>query len=110
MSELTPEIHQHFLMPLANPEEREGCWTFPKQIIASSDWLANMWTRRDALNGKIKLIVWGMKDIAFREKELNHLIVHFPDAKVVRYTGAGHFLAKEKADELIRELTEMLEL
>jgi hypothetical protein len=36
------------------------------------------------LDGKIKLIAWGMKDIAFREKELNYWIKHFPDANVVR--------------------------
>ncbi len=107
-SKLTPEIHRHFLMPLANPEERKGCWTFPKQIIASSDWLADLWSQRDALNGKIKLIAWGMKDIAFREKELNQWVEYFPDAKVVRYADAGHFVAEEKPDELIHELTAIL--
>ena len=52
----------------------------------------------------------GMKDIAFREKELNHWIKHFPDAKIVRDADADHFLAEEKPEELIRELTEMLKL
>ncbi len=105
---LTPEIHRHFLMPLFNPAERKGCWTFPKQIIASSDWLAELWSRRAVLRGKIKLFAWGMKDIAFRKKELNYWIKYFPDAKVVRYTDAGHFIAEEKPDELIIELTSVL--
>ena len=60
------------------------------------------------MNGKIKLIAWGMKDIAFREKEPNHWVEHFPDAKVVRYVDAGHFVAEEKPDELIHELTAIL--
>lgn len=107
-SKLTPEIHQQYLMPLAVPEERKGCWVFPKQIIASSAWLAELWSRRDVLDDKIKLIAWGMKDIAFREKELNHWSKHFPDAKVVRYPDGGHFVPDEKSAELIAGMTEML--
>ena len=95
-------------MPLAKPAERKGCWTFPEQIIASSDWLADLRSQREALVVKIKLIAWGMKDIAFREKELKHWIKYFPDAKVVRYADAGHFIAEEKPEELVRELTEMM--
>lgn len=107
-SKLTPEIHQHFLMPLVKPEERKGNWVFPKQIIAASDWLGELWSQRDALDGKIKLFAWGMKDIAFREKELNHWMQNFPTVRVARYPDAGHFLAEEKADELIQEMGAIL--
>lgn len=105
---LTPEIHQHYLMPLAKQEERKGCWVFPKQIIASSAWLADLWSQRDVLDDKIKLITWGMKDIAFRKKELKQWGKSFPNAKFVRFPDAGHFLPEEKPAELIAEMTEML--
>lgn len=107
-SKLTPEIHRHFLMPLAQPVERKGNWVLPKQIIASSEWLAGLWAQREVLESKVKLVAWGMKDIAFREKELNHWIKHFPQARVVRYPDAGHFLAEEKPDELIEEIAALL--
>ena len=106
-SKLTPEIHRHFIMPLEDPTERKGNWVFPKQIIAASEWLDQLWAGRGALEGKIKLIAWGMKDIAFREKELKRWMEHFPDVPVVRYPDAGHFLAEEKADELIREIANL---
>lgn len=102
---LTPEIHRHFIQPLSRPEERKGCWMFPWQITAASDWLADLWEERGRLNGKIKLIAWGMKDIAFREKELNRWATYFPTARVVQYPGAGHFLAEEKSEELMEELS-----
>ncbi len=105
---LTPQIHQQYLMPLAIPEERKGCWVFPKQIIASSAWLTELWSQRDVLDDKVKLIAWGMKDIAFREKELNHWSRHFPDAKVVRYPDGGHFVPDENSAALITEMTGML--
>ncbi len=105
---LTPEIHRHFTRPLSRPEERKGSWVFPRQITASSDWLADLWALRNRLRGTVKLIAWGMQDIAFREKELNQWVRAFPSARVVRYADAGHFLAEEKSDELIEELTRVL--
>ena len=105
---LTPEIHRHFIQPLSRPEERKGSWVFPRQITASSDWLADRWAQRGRLRGTVRLIAWGMKDIAFREKELNQWVSAFPSARVVRYADAGHFLAEEKSDELIEELTRVL--
>lgn len=100
-SKLTPEIHKHYLKPLEKVDERKGNMVFPKQIIGASDWLAELWSQRDMLQGKIKAIVWGMKDIAFREKELRHWTQHFPQAEEVRLLGAGHFVADEEPDALI---------
>lgn len=40
---------------------------FPKQIIGSSPWLGSLWETIGVLHDKPILIVWGMKDIAFRE-------------------------------------------
>lgn len=106
---LTPEIHRHFIRPLSRTEERKGCWVFPKQIVAASDWLGDLWAQCDRLRGKVSLIAWGMRDIAFRKKELNRWATHFPAARIARYADAGHLLAEEKSAELIGELTEELE-
>lgn len=59
---LTPEMHRHYLGPLSEPAQRKGCWTFPRQIVASSGWLGYLWEGRDALLGKDVLLSWGMKD------------------------------------------------
>ena len=107
-SRLTPEIHEHYLNPLSEPAQRKGCWTWPKQIVASTDWLRGLWEKREALLEKNVLLAWGMKDIAFREKELNRWMESFPEAQVVRYEDAGHFIAEEKAGELIMEIEKVL--
>ena len=105
-SKLTPEVHRHFLQAL--PEgQRKGSYVFPKQIIGATDWLAGLWNQREKLNGKVKLIAWGMKDIAFREKELNRWSAAFPTAVVVRYSNAGHFVAEEEAPALINHITRL---
>ena len=103
-SRLTPKIHAHYLMPLAKPDERKGSWVFPAEIIGSSDWLQSLWDKRDVLKQKKILIAWGMKDFGFRENELKTWMLAFPDAKVVRFEDAGHFVVEEKPAELITEM------
>jgi haloalkane dehalogenase len=105
---LTPEIHRHYLGPLSEPAQRKGCWTFPGQIIGSSDWLGHLWSERDRLLGKDVVLAWGMKDIAFRKKELNRWKVSFPEARVVMFEDAGHYLAEEKAAELTAEIERLV--
>lgn len=97
---LSAAAHEHYLRALANPEERKGCFIFPKQIIASTPWLDQLWSHISTLNNKPTLIVWGMKDIAFREKELQRWERTFPEARTVRLSSVGHFPQEEAPDEL----------
>jgi haloalkane dehalogenase len=99
-TELSPHIHQHYLEPLKTPGERKGCWVFPKQIIGSSDWLLSIWKKREAIAKKPSLIVWGKKDIAFRDIELNQWKDLFQDTVVHEYSNVGHFVQEELGDEL----------
>jgi len=59
-----------------------------------------LWTRISALNEKLKLIVWGMKDIAFREKELRRWERAFLEVRKVRLLSVGHFVQEEAPEEL----------
>jgi haloalkane dehalogenase len=104
---LTPAIHRHYLAPLASPAERKGCWVLPGQIIGASPWLASLWQRREALAGKPMLIAWGMKDIAFRKKELARWTAAFPAARVVRYDDCGHYVAEEHGEELAEAIARL---
>ena len=105
---LSATVHEHYLRPLATPEERKGCSVLPKQIIASTRWLDQLWTHLPTLNGKPKLIVWGMKDIAFREKELRRRERTFPEARVLRLSAVGHFVQEEAPDELAAAVASFL--
>lgn len=97
---LTTAAHQHYLRPLANPIDRTGCMVFPKHIIASTPWLGQIWANIHTLNDKPKLIVWGMKDIAFREKELKQWERTFPAARSIRLQTVGHYVQEEAPAEL----------
>lgn len=107
-AKLTAPVHRHYFKALERPEERKGCWTFPKRIIDSSDWLALLWSQRDKIKDKPSLILWGMKDIAFREQELNRWISLSSDSKVIKYDDTGHFVQEEKGSELCPVIEEFL--
>jgi haloalkane dehalogenase len=97
---LSAAAHDHYLRALAAPEDRRGCWTFPKQIIASTPWLRRLWNDLPMLREKPTLIVWGMKDIAFRKKELRRWESTLPQARSIRLSSVGHFVQEESPDEL----------
>ena len=105
---LTEKIHRHYLQPLQKAEERKGCWVLPGEILGSTAWLGNLWTRKSVIADKPMLIVWGMKDIAFREKELNVWLDTFPDAEVVRLAKVGHYVQEEGATELGQAVKQFL--
>jgi haloalkane dehalogenase len=61
-----------------------------------------------ALNSKPKLFVWGMKDIAFRDKELKRWESTFPEARSVRLSTVGHFVQEEAPNELAEAVVSFL--
>lgn len=99
-SRIAPNIHRHYIEPLARPDDRKGCWVFPRQFTASSAWLSSLWEARAAIAGMPALIVWGKKDIAFREVELKKWQSVFRHAEVLEFEGAGHFVQEDLGDSL----------
>jgi haloalkane dehalogenase len=97
---LTKEIHRHYIQALPTPSDRQGTWVFLQQLIGSSDWYRSLWERRDNIRSKPALILWGMKDIAFKQKELERWKSLFPEAQVVCFPEAGHFLQEEEGESI----------
>ena len=99
-AKLTPEIHKHYYLHLDSPDHRKGSYVFPKEIVGSSNWLNSLWQKREVISHKPTLFAWGMKDIAFREKELNTWTSNWHNYKVIKMENAGHY-PQEIAPELI---------
>ena len=51
-AKLTTEILRHYTAALPTGDSRKGTWVFPGQIIGSTNWLADLWARRDQLTAK----------------------------------------------------------
>jgi haloalkane dehalogenase len=99
-SKLGEHAHQHYKDALPTAASRKGCYIFPKQIIASTPWLEQLWNKFAVLKDKPALFVWGMKDVAFREKELQQWQQALPNSLTLRLNTVGHFVPEEAPEEL----------
>ncbi|UCG70057.1 MAG: alpha/beta fold hydrolase [Thermoplasmata archaeon] len=109
-SKLPKSIHRHYIMPLKNPKERIGCWVFPKEIIGSDDWVKSLWSLRKNIEDKPTLILWGMKDSAFREQELKKWEELFSNHKTVKFENVGHYVQEEIGNDLCPIIENFLSL
>lgn len=107
-SKLTANTRRHLSMPFTRKESRRGLEMFPGAIIKETPWLARIWERRSVLADKPMLIVWGLKDIAYRKKELEQWRAAFPNAEVHIFADAGHFPHEEHPDETLGYVTAFL--
>ena len=95
-----PAAHRHYLRPASAPSERLGHWVFPKALIGEADWLARLWRQRTALAEKPALLVWGMRDPAFRIQELRRWQDVLPQARAYRLPSVGHYVPEEAGPAL----------
>ena len=102
-------VRRHYEMPLARPADRIGCAVFPGEVIGSSDWLDGLWRKRERIRDKPALILWGLRDIAFRQKELERWRGAFSDPTVMCYPDAGHFVQEHLGPDLAPVIEAFLE-
>ena len=75
-------------------------------MVASGKWLDSLWQQKEKINSIPTTFVWGMKDIAFRDKELNYWIENWNNPKVIRLEKVGHYPHEEAPEAVINELKE----
>lgn len=89
---------------LASAERREATHVFPREIVQSSAFLAEVEASLGHLRGRSTLLLWGDADIAFRAKELAHFERLFDSVQVQVLKGAGHFIQEEAPDEMVQAI------
>jgi haloalkane dehalogenase len=75
----------------------------------ASDWWQSLWEKIDGLKSKPFLFFWGMKDKFVPPKELEKWRARLPDAKVITFEDAGHFLQEEKPTAMLSEIQAFLQ-
>ena len=105
---LSREVMLHYRKAQPDSQSRAACAAFPGYIIGATEWLDEIWQQRTAFSNKPLLILWGMKDIAFRTNELQVWRETFPHAKTRELADCGHFLAEEAPEIVIPEIQDFL--
>jgi haloalkane dehalogenase len=98
---LTPEIHAQYINALLTPADRQGTFGMLKGLLGSAAWYESLWARRDRLRGIPMLVLWGLKDPAFRAKELERWRAAFPGAEIHTFANAGHWPQEEAPERVL---------
>ncbi len=107
-SRLTPAAMSHYRNAQPEPRARAASAALPGHIIGASDWLASIWEERAAFAGRPALILWGLRDIAFRRKELERWAAALARAEVREFEDCGHFLAEEAPDRILPAIRDFM--
>lgn len=103
---LTPEEMDHYRGVQPSPEARVGVAEFPRQLIAAGPWLQRVAADVSrTLAGKPVLLVWGMRDVAFRPRAfLPRIRETFSDCTLVELPRAKHFIQEDAAEEIVEAI------
>ena len=106
---LTPAIHRQYLDRFPDRWSRGAVlWPLAHALLASSEFYDSLWRERARLACLPALIIWGMKDTAFRPHQFVRWREALPVANVVEIPRGGHWPHEEAPDEVAGALKEFL--
>jgi haloalkane dehalogenase len=106
---LTRAIHRQYLAPFPDADGRERVlWALARALTGSAAFYDSLWQRRARLAETPALVVWGMKDSAFRPHQLARWREALPGATVVELADAGHWPHEEAPAQVAAALRSFL--
>jgi haloalkane dehalogenase len=87
--------------PFPTPASRVPTAVFPREILDSRPFLAEIERRLPQLSDRPALLVWPTKDVAFGDRERKRWEQLFPDHQTVVLEGAGHYIQEDAAEEIV---------
>jgi len=101
-------VMEHYRAVQPSPEARKGVAEMPKQILAARPLLARLAEEVPAkLGTKPALLVWGMKDFAFRPgPTIPRMRAAFPDHVLVELPDAKHFIQEDAPESIAAAIVE----
>ena len=103
---LPREVMAAYRAPFPTPSSREPTHIFPRELLASRDYLAEVERGLASLRHLPTLILWGDRDLAYRASERARFEELFPNHHTVILEGAGHFLQEDSPDEIFEAISE----
>ncbi len=106
---LSDEEFRHYQDVVPTPESRQGIAEFPRQIVESAEWLAELEARvRVTLTGKPTLLIFGRKDPGLASRAvIDRWRLDFPDAAYRELPSAGHYIQEDAPDAIVQAIREV---
>ena len=99
-AKVAPAVYGQYTGPYHNSTERQGPFGLAKGYIGSSQWLYDLWVRREAISHIPLQVIWGMKDQLFTSTQLDKWRQHWPNAEVDVFGDSGHLVLEEHPREV----------
>jgi len=103
---LSREIMKAYRGPFPTKDSRLPTRIFPREIRRSRDFLAEVERGIEGLATKPVLIIWGDRDIAFRDKERKRFEEAFANKKTLVLTKAGHYIQEAAPAEISQAISQ----
>jgi len=104
-TKLTPAIHRQYLEVFRDRHARvQVLHALAASLLGSRDYYQSLWRRVGELRRKPVLVVWGLKDSAFRPNQLDRWRRALPEATVVTLPAAGHWPHEEEPAAVIKAM------
>ena len=103
---LPEEVMAAYRGPFPTPESRRPLHVFPREILGSRPFLAEVEGRLDRVSDRPALIVWPTRDVAFRGAERERWEQIFKDHRTVTLEGAGHYIQEDSPEEIVAAIRE----
>jgi haloalkane dehalogenase len=99
---LSPVVMEHYRAVQPDAQARLGVAELPKELLAARPLLARLAREvPEKLGAKPALLVWGMKDFAFRPgPTIPRMRQTFPDHVLVELPEANHFIQEDAPDRI----------
>ncbi|MAU14518.1 MAG: alpha/beta hydrolase [Muricauda sp.] len=102
-------IMDAYEQPFPTKESRKGTAVFPAQITLASDWLEDLESKLQILQGKPIEFIFGLKDDAVASQDIqDKWQTIYPDAEVQLLPEAGHFTQEDSPESFVFALRRIL--
>ena len=95
-----PDVLDMYFAPWRNPARRKAAVVAPRQLVAASAYLREVESNLYRIAARPALIVWGLKDFAFRDNERHRFEQIFPEHRTLLIDRASHFLQEDAGDQI----------
>jgi haloalkane dehalogenase len=92
--------------PFPTPGSRWPTAVFPREILGSRPFLADVERRLPGVRDRPVLLVWPTRDVAFRDPERRRWEEVFRDHRTVQLQGAGHYIQEDAPGEIVAAIRE----
>ncbi|MFN3341837.1 MAG: alpha/beta fold hydrolase [Flavobacteriales bacterium] len=105
---LSKHISKQYTLPFPEKNQRYGPLAFARSLLNDQQWFGTLWEKRETLQSKPILLIWGMRDKVVRPHHLERFQQGFPQATTCSIEDAGHFPQEEYPETVIEQLEKFL--